>query len=128
MNIRWKMIGIAVPAALMLACTDQPTSTQTHTPAVAADFMNNTDNTGPWIGRYEFDLWWNYWYNEDGSVIAVHTTFPLSWVGRAWDDAICGPPNLGSMHLQEISHWDPDHTDPAALYILEETLSSESVI
>lgn len=118
MRSLWRMLGVALPVALLAACSDQATAPEANTPAIAADFTNNPD-AGPWIGRYEFGYWYTAWNNNpEATIRAYHTTFPLSWAGLPWDDAACGPTTTSSgFHVQEISHWDPDHMDPAARYI-----------
>jgi len=123
MRSSWRVLGVALPVALLLACNDQATAPEANTPAITADFMNNPEpGPWPWVARYEFGLWVNHWSSPDGLVRAIHTTFPLSgtqpFATWGWDDAICGPPGMGVMHLQEISHWDPTHwEDPMAVWI-----------
>lgn len=113
MFFRWKVVTLAVPAALLVACSDQPSAPLQQNPAIAADFTNNVLHGGPNMYRFE-DLWMSGWFSPDGTVGAVHTAFPMSWVGWDWDDAVCGPPGLGSMHGQfNVRHWDPTSTtDP----------------
>jgi hypothetical protein len=96
-----------------------------------ADYTNNPDGGGPWIARYTNDQFWGVFDRDDGLVRAWFTTFPLAdqiWVDDGtgtgnlenwpWDNALCGPPNTSAMHFQQISHWDPAHSDPNALYIV----------
>lgn len=116
---RW--IAVLALGAVVVACSEQATAPQPRTPAVSADFTNNLEGGGPYLARYQFGLWYQYWGNADNTVRAFHTTFPLSWVepwaSYGWDDAICGPPAMTKLDIQEISHWSLDHTDPAAVYI-----------
>ncbi len=106
-----RLLAVLALGGIVVACSEQATAPQPRTPAIAADFMNNEDGGGPWIGRYEFNDWASYWGSADGSVRAIHTTFPLSATDPfsvwGWDDAVCGPPAPGVMHIQEITHWDP---------------------
>jgi hypothetical protein len=107
-----------VPVAFLVACKDQPSAPQAavlQVHAIAADFTNNLNGGGPRMWRSDEAYWADVWSSPDGNVLAVQTTFPLSWIGWDWDDAVCGPPGLGSMHDQfNIRHWDPTSTDLAA--------------
>jgi hypothetical protein len=118
MAIRWKVAGLVIPALLLAACQDQPAAPHQQVPAVAADFTNNPTGGGPTMYRIEDSYWASAWYSPDMTLGAVHTTFPMSWVGWPWDDAVCGPPGLGSMHGQfDVRHWDPTSTtDPGEMH------------
>jgi len=116
-----RMIAVLALGAAVVACSEQATSPQPRTPAIAADFMNNPDGGSPWHARYQWDNYLTYWNNLPANTVrAYHTTFPLSLAGLPWDDVVCGPatPTSG-MHLQEIAHWDldPAHMDPTQLWI-----------
>jgi hypothetical protein len=126
MSLRSRVLALAVPAMFLVACQEQPSAPQQQThPAIAAEFMNNPGHVGPWINRYEEGWLAAAWYSSDLRYEAIHTTFPLDWVGVPWDEAQCGPPFFGGFtHRQEISHWDPTHTDPLARYIVQTVTDS----
>lgn len=86
MLLKWKVIVLALPVALLVACKDQPSAPRQQTPAIAADFMNNPDNGNPRIWRYGNSVWWIYW--EDGRYGAWHISGPYR-IGM--DPAVCGP-------------------------------------
>jgi hypothetical protein len=113
-----KLMAALVLAGLAVACTDQATAPeQQQTPAIAADFMNNPDGGGAVVDRFAWGYWNVAWNNLPANTVRVyHTTFPLSWAGIPWDDAVCGPQNVGpAMHFQEVAHWD--HLNPDDVWI-----------
>lgn len=116
-----RLLAALALGAVVVACSEQATSPSRRTPVIAANFMNNSDGGGPWIARYEYGNWNFTWANPEWTIRAWHTTFPLSEVlpPGSWSDGACGPATAtsGMMHQQEISHWDPSHTDPPARYI-----------
>jgi hypothetical protein len=114
-----KLIAGLALTALVVACSEQATAPQARPPTLLADFTNNPEVGNPWVARYTLDNLWAAWNNPEATVRVYATTFPLSLAGLPWDDALCGPagPEFGVAHLQEISHWDPTHTDYAARYI-----------
>jgi hypothetical protein len=115
-----RFLAVLALGAVVAACSEQATSPSPRTPAIAANFMNNSDGGGPLIARYEYNNWSFAWFNPQRTIRAFHTTYPLSWdLDAAWDDAACGPTRTtsGMMRVQEISHWDPSHPDPLTRYI-----------
>jgi hypothetical protein len=128
MRVSWKWLAPAVAVTLLIACSEQsktPTAvTPTAATTMAADYTNNPDGGGPWIARYTLNEFYSLFDSPDGLIRTWFTTFPLDgylfgpdgtpW---PWDNTTCGPPGIGAVNLQEISHWDPTHTDPSALYL-----------
>lgn len=113
-----RSLALLALGAVLVACSEQATSPQPGTPAIAADFMNNPDGGLPVVARYQLDNFVAAWNNSPTNTVrAYHTTFPLSAAyGAAWDDAVCGPTNpTPGMHLQEVAHWD--HNDPLSVWI-----------
>ena len=110
MMLKWKLVALAVPLAFLVACKDQPSAPQAAVlpnRAVAADYTNNLLGGGPWTIRGEADTAAYGWFNEDGTVLAIHTTFPLT------DQPACGWPGRGSWHWQVLAHFDTTFVDPA---------------
>jgi hypothetical protein len=107
MNARWKVTAVAAPAALLLAtvvtaCSDQATAPRSHTPAIAADFMNNPDVGNGVVYRYgsDFAVCWTDFSN---GLRACHRTqqFPSGDCG-AFDP-------IGGIGVQEVvAVSDPD--------------------
>ena len=100
MNARWKLAAVAGPAALLLAtvvtaCSDQATAPRSHTPAIAADFMNNPDVGNGVVYRYgsDFAVCWTDFSN---GLRACHRTqqFPSGDCG-AFDP-------IGGISAQEV--------------------------
>ncbi len=112
-----RSLAVLALGAVLVACSEQATSPQPKTPAIAADFMTNPDGGAPVVARYQQDNFYTAWNNSEATVRAYHTTFPLSAaLGDAWDDAACGPSNpTPGLHLQEVAHWD--HNDPSSVWI-----------
>jgi hypothetical protein len=125
MCLKWKVVALALPAAFLVACKEQPSAPeaalqQTH--AIAADYTNNPDGGSQYLARYTFDQFFGYFDRADGLVRAWFTTFPLDGyidLGNGnvpWDNATCGPQTgTGVVHFQQISHWDPN--DPTSVFI-----------
>lgn len=124
MSLRLRMVALALPAALLVACQDQPTSPAAQGPAatavsrpLAADYTNNILGGGPFLVRFDFEASGGGFGNDN--VYASYSTIPQSWMYGAenWDDAVCGPPNVGGTgNFQVIMHWDTTWSDPTALY------------
>ena len=85
MRSLWRVLGVALPVALLVACNDQATAPEANTPAVAANFMNNPDNGNLKITRVGGSYWWIAW--DDGRYEAWHITGPG---GAGMDPAVCG--------------------------------------
>lgn len=120
MRISWKGLAVALPLCLAAACSDQPAAPRQVVSNMAKDYMNNLGGGGPWILRGSNQWFAVGWSNDAGTLHVVQTAFPLEYWGAPWDDAACGPPGLFTApeNFQEISHWDPTHTDWNARYFV----------
>jgi len=108
MNARWTMLAVAVPAALTLACGDQPIAPPARGPAVTANWMNNPDNGNFRIERFEGGVA-VCWTDPDTGLRACHSTTPLG--GGTEPD--CGP----QQDLDPVAHQHLGIDDFAEIHV-----------
>jgi hypothetical protein len=99
MRFPWKWAALALPVSLLVACSEQPTTTpetgiRSVAGPMAADFMNNPDNGNPRIYRNQVDFGVS-WSDPTTGLRATHWTFEAQ--------AGCGDWPSGVMDLQEVS-------------------------
>jgi hypothetical protein len=85
MRSLWKVLGVALPVAFLVACSEQASAPETNTPAVTANWMNNPDNGNPRFMRTDGSVWWISW--DDGRYEAWHVSGPG---GAGMNGAVCG--------------------------------------
>jgi len=93
-----RLLAVLALGAVVVACSEQATSPQPRTPAIAADFMNNPDNGNPRIlrGVYDFAASWT---DPSNGLRATH------WTYQAVEG--CGDtPDGGLVGWQEVATFD----------------------
>ncbi|NIM49591.1 MAG: hypothetical protein GTN62_05220 [Gemmatimonadales bacterium] len=95
-------VALLCTTALLVACSDQPTPTESAViDPPLFNWMNNPDNGNPRIWRYQ-DHFAFGWTDPSTRVRAFHTTYPLA-------DPDCSPLDFFEpMSFQDVADLDPD--------------------
>jgi hypothetical protein len=103
MRPQWKVLVLALPAAMLAACNEQPAAPAQQTHALVANFTNNPDNGNPKIFRGTTGFFAISWSDNTNGLRASHWTYQAS--------AGCGDtPAGGYLDFQELTKLDPNDT------------------